>query len=664
MKNKLTAIVAVTMSVLLALSVFTACSLKKDSGESTTLTPDDTWRPGADETYEPVEIEDVELVAIVSKALGEDAKDFNGDLSSLSSDQLNKVREVAREQGYIVETDESGETVIKKNDNVKVSEADSEKASEILSEAGVSKPSGVSREQYEKISKVADERGATAVTDKDGNVKIVETTVVSTTAAPSAPANTTAAPGTTARNETTTEKTTAPTTRATSTRNPGTTPSQTFNAGTAATIAPKIKALDPASHNSVTNGDHVIFNDITKVAGGSVSVGNTAESGSKTAAYAVKFDDNQKKLWADKIAGDDFTQFEAITTLADGSVLAVGETLAENIVSDSAYKCKGTVEGLMVKYSPDGKREWIKLFGGSKGDIIYAAAPTPDGGFVIGGKSDSNDFDMKGIGSDGIKAFVCKMDSAGNKIWGSAMTGSKHSAVRDIATTSAGTIYAAIEVVTKDGDYASFKGAQSPAKFTVVEKLSEKGERLWTREFYESAAVNMSTLCAANSNGCVVAGSYSAGKDGNTGTFAGFYNGGSRGTYDGVIAKLNANGDIVWMLPLIGFQNDYITGVSPITGGYAVTGYTTSTNRDFSFTNNGDFDSYVGAVSENGRLMAMRSFGGSGSDRAMNLCSDGANGIYSCGISYSPDGAFSDCSEKSDGDTPCAFVFKYSSTLE
>ena len=181
-RNKLTVVISVALCLLLIASVFTACSFKKGGeDESTTLSPGEDWGLSADETYQPVEIESVELAAIVSKALGEEANGFSGKLSDLSEAQLNKVKKVAEEEGYIVDTNDKGDTVIKKNSNLEVTAVNSEKESEILSEAGVKNTTRMSREDYEKVSKAANDRGATAVTDKDGNVTIVETTVKPTT---------------------------------------------------------------------------------------------------------------------------------------------------------------------------------------------------------------------------------------------------------------------------------------------------------------------------------------------------------------------------------------------------------------------------------------------------------------------------------------------------
>ncbi len=677
MKNKLTVITAIAMSILLAASVFTACSFNKESSEeSTTLSPDDSWHPGTDEPYQPVELESVELAAIVSEALGEEAKDFNGDINSLSKEQIEKVKAVAEKEGYIVGTDENGDTVIQKDSNIKVSEASSEKTSEILSKAGVENTTRLSREQFEKVSKAADDKGATAVTDSKGNVKIIETTKESTTAAP----KTTKGSGTTKENST--SKGDSNTTAATEAATPApvtTTKSNvkptTYSGGgelaptnrtTPITTSYKLTGMDSSAVNTYSAGGNSIFVSSAAVNDGTIAVGNAFTNSSETAssdALIAKFNSSGKKVWSDMTKSDDMTDYEDVAVLADGSIIAVGSTLSENLVSDAEYRCKGTVEGVIAKYSEDGKRQWIKLFGGSGGDMAYAVAPTSDGGFVIGGKTDSTDYDLKGVSGERIKAFVAKYDASGKREWVSALTSTMHSAVKDITAAKDG-IYVLIETLAKDGSFASLKAAERNKKYSVIAKYDYSGNKQWLKDFFESGQVNLVSITAANGGGCVAAGSYSFSKDGPVGTFADLHNGGPTGTFDGIIVCLEPSSTIKWRQPLIGFQSDYITGIATLKEGYAFTGYTTSTNRDFPFTNKGEYDSFAGVVSNGGTVTLIRSFGGSASDRAMSVCTNGVDTLYTCGSTYSADGDFASCDAKSNGSATVAFVNKYSIARE
>lgn len=664
MKNKLTGIISIAVCFLMVLSVMTACSGGKNNDDDiSTLAPGESWS-GSEDIYEPVNVTGVELSGIVSEALGDEAKDFNGDLSSLSDKQIEKVKEVAKENGYIVEENEKGETVVKKDSNVEAATVEDQKASEIYSKAGVTEGSTVNKEQYSKIQEAAKQEGATAVTNKKGEVEIISTTII---------VNTTQKGDTTTKGTTATE--TFPSTAKDSNKTttvPGTTKDgsrgtvPTYSVVPAETVAPKTTGIKISSGNTFGNGTQCFFSANAATSDGRVAVGNTMLSadGKRTdivSGLIVKYNEAGKRQWYDILSGDEITKFDDAAVLADGSIIVVGETIAENIAPDSQYKCKGTVEGVMVKYSANGKRQWIKLFGGSEGDIINAVAATPDGGFVIGGDTESKDFDFKGVTSNTFNGFVAKMDAEGNKQWVKALGGSKSCAVKDVAVTSAGTIYAVIESLCKDGDFASMEGSQNGRKYTVVLKLSPAGAINWTRSFWDAGNVTLGHIVAGNDNGCVIAGSYTSGKSANNGSFSGIYHGGSAGTYDGMIVKLSATGATTWKLPLVGFESDYISDICAIKGGYVVTGYTTSTNRDFSISNSGDYDSFVAAVSEGGKLNVITGFGGTSADRAQSVCSSGsgATSVYVSGMTYSNDISFAGSEAPSDGSNASAFDYKF-----
>ena len=664
MKNRLTVIISITVCILMVISVLSACSIKKTGDEDTSSSiPDDSWS-GAEDSYEPVDITDVELVAIVSEALGDEATGFNGDLSSLTDEQLEKVKKVAEEKGYII-NEENGGTEIKKNSNVQVSEVSDEKASEIYSKANIEKGTTVSDKQYKEISKAAEEKGATAITDEKGNVTIIETTVVPTTAKQTE-AGTSSDTG---KNTTTTAPYVPSTSPVGTTKNRGTATVPT-NTGTMATSKKTTTGITLSSGNTFGGKVHALFSANAATSDGVVSVGNAkiGKDGNESSYYnglIVKYDNSGKRLWYNILSGDELTKYNDVTVLTDGSIVAVGETLAKNLVKDSVYRCKGSVEGVISKYSSDGELLWTKIFGGSGGDIIYSVESTTDGGFVIGGSSTSTDFDLKNVNSKKTCGFVAKMDADGNKSWAKSLGGSLSCAVQDIATTSSGAIYAVIDSVCEDGDFKDLERSTDGSHYSVVFKITG-GNIDWIKTFWESGNVVLNHITATNDNGCVLAGYYSSHKAVNEGSFKGIYNGGTTGTSDGMIVKMSSAGKVTWKLPVIGFESDYITGITPVSGGYAFTGYTTSTNRDFAFTNRGDYDSFVGVVSEYGQLSSITSFGGSEEDDAYSICSTGssATSVYVSGATLSDDGSFESCSSKSNGSDYAAFAFKFDLTQQ
>lgn len=673
MKNRAASVIAVILCLLITASVFTACNKNKNQGETTTLSPDESWAPGS-ESYQPVEITDVELVDLVKEALGDEADDFDGDISSLSDEQLSKVKQAAAVKGYVI-NDNNGKVSFEK-DNARVTEVESSKYERIMSKAGITNVSQtVNSSQYAEISKAAESQGAQAVTNEKGNVTIVSRINRVSTNRPSGqgsqntPGDVTGT-GTTAQNqqsnsgnnEANTAITPSPTTQNIATGNPT---SYSFVGGSG-TLYVNTSAIEKGVSSSYGGkGYNSIFKKTAMDEDGKIySVGSTfSDPKGKVRDYSsaliAGFKENGKQDWSEVIDGGKPTSFEDVAILADGSIIAVGETSSNNLVSDAEYKCKNTVEGIICKYNEKGKREWIKLFGGGGGDIIYAVTATDDGGFLIGGKSNSEDFDLKNVAENKTKAFIAKYTADGDLSWVRALSATKHCAVYDVAVAKDGSVYAAVGTVATDGDFKDLNGAKNKRSYYVIAKYSRDGHVEWLKDFYESGAVVLQNICIADDGGVVVAGHYACSKNStNTGSFKNVYNGGQPGTYDGMVIKLNPNGQIGWQTPLLGFQNDYVTGIVPVNGGYVISGYTSSTNRDYAFEGKGEFDSYIYFFSYGGKAQKAESVGGAGSDRALGIAGSGQT-VTICGTSASKDFDFSEIGSEGDGTNTLAYNYKF-----
>lgn len=668
MKNKFTSRLCVFMCFVIILSTFAACSIKNDENGTTTapVIPNNEWVPGID-TYVPVTITNVELVELVSEALGEDASGFNGDLNTLTPEQLEKVEDLAADKGLVVEKDENNNTVIKKEE-VPATNVTPEQYTQIMNQVSVKDPNNISPSEYAEISKVAATNNLVVVS-KPGSSEVAIVKPISTTKRPSTPAVNPTTPNN--------DKTNAPvkpntTKKTTSVYVPPVAPP----AAPMGTTKADVSALSPNWTKTGGSSAGSTFMDNASTAdGGIVTVGFTYEfiDGSikdYTSGIVAKYSDKGKLEWSKVIGGTATprnglsvkakTSFENVAVLSDGSILVVGETRAEDIAAPSEYKCAGTVEGIVVKLNSKGDVVWTKLYGGSKGDMVHSVKATPDGGFVIGGKAESTDYDLKDLGSQVYKAFVFKCDANGNIQWRQALSGSKHNTVEDLEVSPSGEIYADMACYSGDGEFADVEGTEPVKRTTVIAKFSPNGNLLWKKGLYDTGVTNLYAMTLAHDGGVVVAGNYSVPVSGTgEGTlFEGIYNGGTAGTMDGAIAKIKADGTIGWVKTIVGFEHDFVTGIVAIPGGYAVSGYSKSTNRDFELTNIGDFDSFVYTLSTSGRLETIYGFGGSMTDNPRGLCTDGKS-IYVCGSTNSSDGMFSDGTAKSNGELPVCFVSRY-----
>ncbi len=655
MKNKHNAFLSILMCVVLIASVFVACDTKDGEKETETATPAGSivHEVPPEPSYSKVMIADVELAEILEEVLGEDLKGESSaalqeKLEQLDENQKETLKDIATDKGYIVEEENGKLNIYESKDE----QAPSALVSDIFNQASVKDPSNLTPEEITRLSQVAASNNVQLVTKDNGAVEIVSR--VPATKVVTQPV--TQAPNHNADSYKTTIRVEIP----------------SYNPPTAGDVAPMGTTLPKTQLAKAgwleTFGDsahHTFTNNATTSDGGVVAVGAKLSVGGDGksngfAAIVVKYDSKGNVVWKDTINSDKLCQLENVAVLKDGSIVAVGYTGGTEVdgVTDATYKSKGSIEGLIIKYSADGTKKFTKMVGGSGSDMIYGIAPTSDGGFVIGGKGGATDGDFSGLGTQKYKAFIMKLDANGNIKWTNALSSSLHSATKNIAVASNGDIYATIETVANDGEFAEITGTKKGLETTVLMKLNKDGNIQW-KQCYHGAGRTQLYAVIATSDGCVIAGQYASGSDGrNAGTFAEIYNGGNQGTFDGMIIKVGADGKKKWMKPLIGFQNDYVTDIAAVPGGFALSGYTNSTNRDFALKNNGETDSFVYVISAYGDLQTVSSFGGSAADTARGICSNGKT-VYICGYTNSGDGSFANASVKGADGKGAALVYQY-----
>ena len=320
------------------------------------------------------------------------------------------------------------------------------------------------------------------------------------------------------------------------------------------------------------------------------------------------------------------------------------------------------VEAIVARFNNNGDLLGnIRIYGGSADDMIYSIAATSDGGYIIGGKSESVDSLNT---PNARKCFIYKCNSDGSIAWRTVLNSKKGLVVQGIAINDAGSVYATVECVSDAyyGDKLLSGTDKSVSKSTVVLKLTPTGSLEWHRAIYGTGMTSLHAIEISTDGGCVVAGQYTSGRYGNTeGTFKGMYNAGNTGTADGMLVKLNPNGEngegvIGWTCALAGFETEMITGITKINGGFAVSGYTASTNRDFAMMpGTGDYDAFVYIVTDLAAKRDIYIFDGSGADNARAICTNG-NSIFVAGSTNSGDAAFAECEAKGTKDAAVGFA--------
>lgn len=155
--------------------------------------------------------------------------------------------------------------------------------------------------------------------------------------------------------------------------------------------------------------NNVGFNVIQAGDGGYVIAGITNSSGaSGYDAWLIKTDSSGKLEWNKTYGGTLYETWYSVVQTVDGGYAAVGATNSSGA---------GGMDLWLGKIDSAGNMQWNKTFGGTGTEYGSSIALTSDGGYVIGGYTDS-------FGAGNTDVWMIKTDSYGNAQWTRTFGGS------------------------------------------------------------------------------------------------------------------------------------------------------------------------------------------------------------------------------------------------
>jgi len=138
--------------------------------------------------------------------------------------------------------------------------------------------------------------------------------------------------------------------------------------------------------------------------------------------YLFKLGEDGKEQWYASYGGEDDDTAKDIIELDDGYLL-VGTTDSFGLNRDDIF---------VVRTDKKGKVLWQNTYGGNRDDEGFAVAKSPDGGFVIVGRTES--FRRH----SGFDLYLFKIDGRGELKWERIYGGESDDAGRDIIATKDG----------------------------------------------------------------------------------------------------------------------------------------------------------------------------------------------------------------------------------
>lgn len=317
--------------------------------------------------------------------------------------------------------------------------------------------------------------------------------------------------------------------------------------------------------------------------------------------------------WAQAYGGSENDYCFNIKHTSDGGYILVGGSNSNDFDVSGNY---GNLDAWVVKINASGTIEWEQNYGGSDADLILDAVVLDNNeGYVFLAQTNSNDGDVEPATHNNVKAWLFQTDLSGT-------------IVNDIVIgTVVGDNIPTSLLQNADGDFVFISGQFENIWMTKVN--AGLTNILW-QKFYGGTKIDTPSKIKQTDDGGYILIGYSASNDVDVS--------GNYGEYDIWVIKTNDFGDIEWEQNYGGSDFDY--GMDILTtadGGYLFIASTASNDFDIS-ANYGEQDIWTVKINELGDIEWEQNYGGSNVDQCSSILQTPSGGYIISGLTNSSDG--------------------------
>ena len=294
--------------------------------------------------------------------------------------------------------------------------------------------------------------------------------------------------------------------------------------------------------------------------------------------------------WQQVLGGVHSEYLYDLKATPDYGFLLIGSSFSEDS-GNKTGKGKGDLDYFLWKMDESGKLEWQKTFGGSGSDYLYSASLTREGGYILGGSSDSPKSEDKKEESFGNMDFwILKLDPVGEEEWQLTLGGIGNDQLQSIQQTPDGGFIIggssdSSPIQNQEGKTIGNKSEESKGSFDYwIIKLSANGEVEWEKTFGGMFSDQLKTVLITE-DGYLVGGTSNSLISGNKSAQ-------NLGMNDFWIVKLNEEGEPQWQKTYGGEGDESLAQVLETENGFLLAGSSnskTSENKKSDSVNGTDF---------------------------------------------------------------------------
>ncbi|MEP7171434.1 MAG: T9SS type A sorting domain-containing protein, partial [Bacteroidota bacterium] len=216
----------------------------------------------------------------------------------------------------------------------------------------------------------------------------------------------------------------------------------------------------------------------------------------------IKIDSIGNKEWDKRYGGNKSELLRSLHQTKDGGYILGGLSVS-GISGDKTQAnwdtSETTYDYWIVKIDSLGNKQWDKRFGGIAEEFFWSVRQTTDGGYIVGGGSNS------GINGDKTQLnwgqedfWVVKTDSSGNKQWDKRYGGTGSEELQSLIQLGDSCfLFAGVSDSPISGDKSSPSQGQSDYWFI---KTNSNGNKLWDKTYGGSGIEHLVSSAIENSD--------------------------------------------------------------------------------------------------------------------------------------------------------------------
>lgn len=221
--------------------------------------------------------------------------------------------------------------------------------------------------------------------------------------------------------------------------------------------------------------------------------------------WVVKLDNKGEIKWQKTLGGLYADELKSIEQTKDKGYILGGYSNSP-ISADKTQDNFGLNDYWIVKLDEDGNQLWQSTLGGDKDDNLFALSQTKDGGFILGGNSNSGVTNSKTqTNKNGTDFWVLKLDETGSIEWQETYNYGKKDILSSIVENPDGTFliggYAQSEVKSK-----SSKSDKEGVNDYIALKIKADGDEIWTQTVGSKGDEVLRKLFETRDGGYILAG--------------------------------------------------------------------------------------------------------------------------------------------------------------